>query len=204
MQSVDVIFTIIVLIMSVVVHEVSHGYIANFLGDPTARLQGRLTLNPINHIDPIGSILVPLASYFLGGFVIGWAKPVPFNPYNLRAGKWGPAIVALAGPASNLLLAVIFSVLLRLGLSSSFITAPAANIFSIIITINLILAIFNLIPVPPLDGSKLLFAVLPYQWKAVQDFMERYQLVLIFVLIFFGWRLFLPLVGSLLRLLLLY
>ncbi|HPI24743.1 MAG TPA: site-2 protease family protein, partial [Candidatus Paceibacterota bacterium] len=103
------IFSIIVLVMSVVIHEVSHGYMAYVLGDPTAKLAGRLTLNPIAHIDPFGSIILPLLLSLLpGGIVFGWAKPVPYNPYNLQAGKWGPAYVAAAGPASNILLAVIF------------------------------------------------------------------------------------------------
>ena len=94
----DFLFIIIVLIMSVVVHEVSHGYAALSLGDPTAKYQGRLTLNPISHLDPVGSLLVPLLGYLLGGFVVGWAKPVPFNPYNLRNQRWGEAYVAAAGP----------------------------------------------------------------------------------------------------------
>src|SRR3990172_11913600 len=116
----DFLFIIIILIMSVVIHEVSHGYAALALGDPTAKYQGRLTLNPISHLDPIGSFLVPLLGYFVGGFIIGWAKPVPFNPYNLRNQKWGEALVAIAGPLSNIALALFFGLLIRFGFAYSF------------------------------------------------------------------------------------
>src|SRR3989338_5580912 len=111
----EFIFQIAILIMSVVIHEVSHGYSASMLGDQTARYQGRLTLNPIKHLDFVGSFLVPLSSYFLGGFIFGWAKPVPYNPYNLRPGRWSEAIVASAGPVSNIILAIIFGILLETG-----------------------------------------------------------------------------------------
>src|SRR3989338_3374784 len=111
----DAVFSILILIMSVVVHEVSHCFVANYLGDPTARLQGRLTLNPLPHIDPIGSVLVPLLLFFTNADIMfGWAKPVPVNQYNLR-GKFGEAIVAGAGPLSNIGLALIFGLLIRLG-----------------------------------------------------------------------------------------
>src|SRR4051812_20331887 len=100
-MSLEVVFQIAVLIMSVVIHEVSHGYAASLLGDPTARLEGRLTLNPLKHLEIFGSVIVPLISYYAGGFIFGWAKPVPYNPHNLRPGRWSEAIVALAGPFSN-------------------------------------------------------------------------------------------------------
>lgn len=180
----SIIFSIAVLIMSVVIHEVSHGYAAGFLGDPTAKLAGRLTLNPIKHLDPIGSIFLPALLAIVGGPVFGWAKPVPYNPYNLEAGKWGPAIVAVAGPASNILLALLFGLPLRFGLVSSYIP-EATLLFQIIVFVNLILALFNLIPVPPLDGSKILFAALPYHLRQVEEFMIRYQLILLLALIFF-------------------
>src|SRR5262245_29317731 len=109
----DFLFIIIILIMSVVVHEVSHGFAALALGDPTAKYAGRLTLNPFYHLDPIGSVLVPILGYLSGGIIIGWAKPVPFNPYNLRDARWGEALVALAGPVSNIILAIIFSLIIR-------------------------------------------------------------------------------------------
>ena len=149
-----------IVILSIIFHEVAHGYVANALGDPTARLAGRLTLNPLPHIDPVGSVLVPGILALSGTpFLIGWAKPVPYNPYNLRHGKWGEALVAAAGPATNVLIAVVFAVLLRLG-----IVAPAfLEIALIAIIANLVLAIINLIPIPPLDGSKILKALLPVQ-----------------------------------------
>ena len=105
------IFQILILIFSVVVHEVSHGYAALALGDKTAQDAGRLTLNPLKHLDPFGSIILPSLSYMLGGFIFGWAKPVPYNPYNLKNRKWGPAIVALAGPFANVSLAVVFGLI---------------------------------------------------------------------------------------------
>ena len=176
------IFSIAILIMSVVIHEVSHGYIAYILGDATAKYSGRLTLNPFKHLDPVGSVLVPVITS-LAGFPFGWARPVPYNPYNLKAGKWGPALVALAGPASNLLLAVIFGLVLRffgVGLG-----AGAAQALVTILFVNISLGIFNLLPVAPLDGSKLLFALLPYHLHYIEEFMVRNQFYLVLILIFF-------------------
>lgn len=177
-------FIIIVLIMSVVIHEVSHGYVAEALGDPTPRLQGRLTLNPIKHLDLFGSIILPTLSYFLGGFIFGWAKPVVINPYNLKGGKWGEPMVALAGPVSNLLIAIIFGRLVHyagsLGLSQSFV-----DISLIIVNLNLVLAVFNMIPMPPLDGSKLLFAVLPQAAWKIRAFFDQYGLIVVIILLSF-------------------
>lgn len=183
-MQVEIIFSIIVLIMSVVVHEVSHGAVAGLLGDPTARLASRLTLNPLKHLDPVGSIILPaILALIPGGVIFGWAKPVPYNPYNLKAGKWGPAIVAGAGPFANLLLAVIFSLVLRLGLDS-FLSPATASFVASIVFINLILMLFNLVPVPPLDGSKILFALLPYRLKEIENLLNQYSLILILILIF--------------------
>ena len=166
MQGVDFVFSIAVLIMSVVIHEVSHGYAADSLGDPTARLAGRLTLNPLKHLDPFGSVLLPALTYLFGGFIFGWAKPVPYNPYNLKNQRWGPAVVAGAGPLANILIALIFGLAVRF--FGNFLAAGFVQIALAIIFINLILAIFNLVPIPPLDGSKILFAALPYRWHRVQ------------------------------------
>ncbi|XKT74694.1 MAG: site-2 protease family protein [Patescibacteria group bacterium UBA2163] len=152
---------IVIVILSIIFHEVAHGYIANMLGDPTARLQGRLTLNPIPHIDPVGSVLIPGILLLSGTpFLIGWAKPVPYNPYNLRYGKWGETLVSAAGPAVNILIAALFALLIRLDLITSpvFFQVAVLAIFA-----NIALAIINLIPIPPLDGSKILRAVLPSQ-----------------------------------------
>ena len=180
--------------MSVVVHEVSHGYAANMLGDPTAKYEGRLTLNPIKHLDPVGSVIVPTISYLLGGFIFGWARPVPYNPYNLKPGRWSEAKVALAGPASNIVIALIFGFILRfgdfnLGLDSGFVQITAVIVF-----INILLAIFNLMPIPPLDGSKVLFAIFPTRFFEMRAFFERYGLILILTFIFFAWRFVAPLV----------
>lgn len=197
----EVVFFIIVLVMSVVIHEVSHGWAALFLGDQTAKHAGRLTLNPIPHIDPIGSILVPFALAILSpGFVFGWAKPVPYNPYNLRGGKWGPAIVAVAGPISNLVLAVFFSFLIRFVPLFS-LTTMAGTISAQIVLLNIILAVFNLFPLPPLDGSKILFAILPYRLRQIEEFMVRYQLILIIVLLFSVGGILLPIVANVFSLL---
>ncbi|PIR45138.1 MAG: site-2 protease family protein [Candidatus Vogelbacteria bacterium CG10_big_fil_rev_8_21_14_0_10_51_16] len=184
MQGIDIIFAIAVLIMSVVIHEVSHGYVAYALGDPTAKMAGRLTLNPIRHLDPVGSILVPLVTSIFG-FTFGWAKPVPYNPYNLRVGKWGPAYVAAAGPLSNLLVAIILGLTLRFGL----VDGAAASFLTLIVFINILLAVFNLIPIPPLDGSGVLFALLPYRFQYIENFMRQNFLLLIVLLIFFGGNL---------------
>jgi len=192
-------FIIPILILSVVIHEVSHGLAAERLGDPTARLAGRLTLNPLRHLDPVGSFLVPALSYALGGFILGWAKPVPYNPYNLRWSKWDEAIVAVAGPLSNAVIAIFFGLVLRFTLVNQLINSAFLEIFSYIIFINLILMVFNLIPAPPLDGSKILFAFLSYRNARIREFMESNSLLLVFIAVFFLWRLILPVVFFLFR-----
>ncbi|HSD98804.1 MAG TPA: site-2 protease family protein [Patescibacteria group bacterium] len=162
---IGLIFTLPILLYSAILHEIAHGLIADRLGDPTARLSGRLTLNPIKHIDPFMTILLPLLLIFSGSSVIfGGAKPVPIDPYNLKDGKKDIALVALAGPLTNMILAA-FAALLYHGfffLPSSFFLFPFLNIFlQVTITINLYLAIFNLLPIPPLDGSKVFALILP-------------------------------------------
>ncbi len=187
MDSEIVIFQIIVLIFSVIIHEVSHGAMANHLGDPTAKRMGRLSLNPMKHLDPLGSFVVP---FFLiithAPFVFGWAKPVPFNPYNLRDQKYGQAKVAMAGPMANLLLAFGAGVVLRflpLGLPQ---TMMLGKLLSIVVLINILLAIFNLIPIPPLDGSKILFTFLPARMWKLQRNLEQYGFVILlaFIMLF--------------------
>lgn len=200
-----VVIKIVVLIFSVVIHEVSHGYAALALGDRTAQYSGRLTLNPVSHIDPFGSILLPLMMSLLGGPVFGWAKPVPYNPYNLRNQKWGPAIVGAAGPAANVAIALIFGLLIRFvptlarGAGGQFIE----NFITIAVAItvlNLVLAVFNLIPIPPLDGSKVLFALLPYKWQNIQHVLERYGFFILLIFIFFFAQLLVPVINVLFRL----
>lgn len=197
-------FQIIILIFSVVIHEVSHGYAALALGDKTAQYAGRLTLNPLKHLDPFGSVILPTLSYILGGFIFGWAKPVPYNPYNLKNQSWGPAIVGAAGPGANIALALIFGLLIRFlpslanGLSGAFIL-NFMTIASTIALLNLVLAFFNLVPIPPLDGSKVLFSILPYQWRGLHIFLEQYGLFILLIFIFFFAQWLLPIVLFLFR-----
>lgn len=158
----EIILSLIVLILSVIAHEVAHGYAANSLGDPTARLAGRLTLNPLSHIDLMGSIILPALLIFTHSPILfGWAKPVPYNPYNLRNQRWGEALVAIAGSATNLLLAVIFGIIVRYG-GAVGLDATAISFATTIAFINLFLGLFNLIPFPPLDGFTTLRAILPW------------------------------------------
>jgi len=183
-MQVESFFLIAVIILSVVIHEVSHGYAANFLGDPTARLAGRLTLNPLKHLDLLGSVIIPGLLIMFGGFIFGWAKPVPYNPYNLRAGRSGPAIVAAAGPAANLFLALLFALMLRFAVPAGLLSPITAGVFGSIAIVNIMLAVFNLLPVPPLDGSKILFAVLPWRLRFIEDWFQKYQFVFFFFLLF--------------------
>ncbi len=173
-MQIDLIFGLLILIVSVILHEVAHGYMANWLGDPTARLAGRLTLNPLVHIDPMGSIILPALLVFTHSpLLIGYAKPVPYNPHNLP-GKYDEGLVAGAGPATNILLALLFAALIRFG--GSAITPALLSAFSTIVYINMLLALFNLIPVPPLDGSKVLSAILPGALgRAYESFRIRFE-----------------------------
>lgn len=169
-----VILSLIVLIFSVILHEVAHGVMANNLGDPTARYAGRLTLNPIPHIDLYGSIIIPSFLIFTHSpILLGWAKPVPYNPNNIR-NPYGEALVAAAGPFTNLLLAVVFGVLVRSGVGAG--DAAVLQLLYIIIQTNVMLFLFNLIPIPPLDGSKMVSALLPRSlaWK-YEQFRSRLE-----------------------------
>ena len=194
------IFYIIVLLYSVVIHEVSHGLMADSLGDPTAKNLGRLTLNPLKHLDMFGSVLLPLLLLIARApVIIGYAKPVPYNPNNLSDKKYGPAKVALAGPASNIILALIFGLSLRLA-PDIFTSSLIPELFSFIILLNLVLAIFNLFPIPPLDGHWLLMTFLPARFNGLKVFLYRYSLPLLFVFIIFIFPLIFPLVSVLYRL----
>jgi len=184
------IIIIIIVMFSAIIHEVMHGYAADRLGDPTARYAGRLTLNPIPHLDPIGSILLPLIfALSPGNFFFGWAKPVPYNPYNLtKAPYWGEAIVAGAGPASNLAIALFFALLVR-----SNVFPMAEGLWMSVVFINVSLMLLNLIPIPPLDGSKILSAILPLglrmqydNWRAQLEYNPffGFGLVIAIILLF--------------------
>ncbi len=180
----EYLFLIAILIFSVVIHEVSHGAAANYLGDPTAKYAGRLTLNPISHLDPIGSFLVPLILILTTGMGFGWAKPVPINPYNFKDKKYGSAKVALAGPGSNLVIALVFGLALRF-FPEITVTPDLVLIFSYIIFINILLAIFNLLPIPPLDGSHILFTFLPQRFERLRIFLSQFGIFILIFIIFF-------------------
>ena len=201
-MDVQFIFSLIILLFSVIIHEVAHGYAALSLGDRTAAYAGRLTLNPIKHIDPMGTIVFPLVTLLLpGSFMFGWAKPVPFNPHNLRNKKWGEAIVAAAGPLSNILLALIFGAFIRFYLiPNGLIGGPAGLLSQVIVMINITLAVFNLVPIPPLDGSKIISAVLPRQFMVVREKIERFGFVGVIIFLIFIWQFFAPLIPFLFRL----
>jgi Zn-dependent protease len=175
----ELIFGLIILIVSVILHEVAHGYMADYLGDPTARLAGRLTLNPLPHIDLMGSIIIPIFLALSGSpILLGWAKPVPINPYYLT-GKYDEALTAAAGPATNIFLALLFSIFIRaLGADP---TSPLIGACSVIVLINLSLAFFNLIPIPPIDGSRVLALLLPGSLGRAYDrfriYMERLGII---------------------------
>lgn len=197
----DVIFSIAALIMSVVIHEVSHGYAALALGDPTARYAGRLTLNPLKHLDPIGSVLVPLVlSLIPPHIVFGWAKPVPVNPYNLKNGRWGEVLVSVAGPASNLFLAMVFGLVIRFNGPLGFLPDSFFGIAATVVFVNLLLAVFNLVPIPPLDGSKIMFGLLPERWSNLRNWLEGRAVILFLVFVFFLWQFITPIIAFLFRL----
>lgn len=195
-MEINFIFSIAILIASIIVHEISHGYVALFLGDPTAKYAGRLTLNPLPHIDLFGSIIFPfIFSLLPGSIMFGWAKPVPINPYNLKWGKWGETLVALAGPVSNILIAGIASFFIRLA-SSSVISLSSASVslLTIIVIINIVLAVFNMMPVTPLDGSKVFFNLLPTRFLWIREKIERHGFLFVIIFLFFIWRFIEPII----------
>ena len=187
-----------ILILSIVVHEVAHGYAANSLGDPTARLAGRLTLNPLPHIDLMGSIVIPALLVFTGSpIMFGWAKPVPYNPYNLKNQRFGETLVAVAGSATNILLAIIFGLIVRFGSTplttgGTLFDANTLYLAASIAFINLFLGLFNLIPFPPLDGFTALRTVLPWHLSSTLLRLEQHihgagMVSLILFLLFFSY-----------------
>jgi len=187
-------FLIVILIFSAVLHEVAHGAMAYRLGDPTAKYMGRLTINPLKHLDLFGSIIMPFFLVLLKSPVLfGYAKPVPINPYNFRDQKWGSAKVAFAGRAVNLMVALCFGLISR---TFSFLPAfpgqPAIYVmFSYIVYINILLAVFNLLPIPPLDGSHILFSFLPSGAEEIKIGLSRFGIfILLFIIFFFPHQLF--------------
>lgn len=196
------IFSIIVLIFSVVVHEVAHGYTAYKFGDLTAKYQGRLTFNPIKHIDPLGSIILPfIMSLLPGGLILGWAKPVPINPYNFKNRKIGEFATSFAGPLSNIIIAGFFILLIRfsdtLGLNSVFV-----ELSLVIVMINAVLAFFNLIPIPPLDGYRIVALLLPQHTADKFEYVsQRFGLFIVLFFVLFLWNPIFMLVVSFLEIL---
>lgn len=202
-------FYIVIFLYSVIVHEVMHGFVALKFGDSTAKYAGRLNLNPVKHIDPWGSVVVPLLMYLTFGFPFGWAKPVPYNPYNLRDQKWGPALVALGGPLSNIILALVAVLVARIisiptplkieivrnlndfsNLSTVIAGSVGSIFFALLIMIvfwNVLLAFFNLIPFPPLDSSKIILAIFPIKTETM-ILLENlgFLLLLVFIFVFSG------------------
>jgi len=188
----ELVIIIIIFLFSVVFHELAHGWVAFALGDSTAKRAGRLTLNPLKHLDPIGSVLLPGLLILMkfaggGGFIFGWAKPVPVNPYNFKDQKYGSAKVAAAGPAANLSLALVFGLALRF-LPIIYSVQGLGLIFLYIVQINLILAVFNLLPIPPLDGSHILFTFLREKANNLKMFLVQYGFFLLMIVIFFFFQ----------------
>ncbi len=208
----EIVIQLMAFALALSLHESAHGWMAERLGDPTARWLGRITLNPIKHIDPVGTVLFPLMLAVLGAPIIGWAKPVPFVPRNLRNPRRDPALVGLAGPVSNILLALatVLVLLILKGTMPGFrallvavlsegavgvggVAAPLIYLLFSLAMINVVLAVFNLIPIPPLDGSHLLSALLPPRLRYEYARLERYGMLLLFALLWLG------LLGVLLR-----
>jgi len=204
------------LIFAIVFHEVAHGWVANRLGDPTARDLGRLTLNPIPHIDLIGTIIMPLMLFLLtdGRMLFGYAKPVPINPHNFKDPKKGMALSSLAGPGVNIVMAVICSFLLRVVMAGlegrvpetvwSWFATPVTLMLGYGIIINVVLAVLNMIPIPPLDGSRVVYWLLPDRQAAVYYRLEPYGTFILMALIMLGvlGKIMTPLIRPLLGLLL--
>ncbi|MBC7868989.1 site-2 protease family protein [Candidatus Saccharibacteria bacterium] len=172
---------IVVILLSMTLHEAMHAFTSYWLGDDTAKAQGRLTLNPIKHIDPFLTIILPVTLAIIGAPIFGGAKPVPFNPQNVRWGEWGAALVALAGPLTNLIIAFVsFGIGVVVGISSD---TVGYQVLQTTILVNLGFFIFNMIPLPPLDGSRVLYALAPEFIRRGMETIERYGIVVVFAVI---------------------
>lgn len=193
-------FLYLIIILSAVFHEYAHGFAAFRLGDPTAKNEGRLTLNPLAHLDIFGTVILPLVLLFTSGIFFGWAKPVPYNPYNLRDQRYGSLKVGIAGPSANLLIALILGLFLRLTLTYTEFFFGFSPIFlelvGAIVYVNIFLALFNLLPFPPLDGSKIFADLFPMQWRN----FEKIGFAGIGLAIFLAFFLLPPAAGFLFRL----
>lgn len=178
------------MVFAITVHEVAHGWVANYLGDPTAKSLGRLTLNPIKHIDPIGTVALPLILVYLGGFIFGWAKPVPVTWQNLRSPRRDMAIVAAAGPVANLVMMVLWAILAKIILTIDQTPGPLLQFIlvmcSIGIIINIILMVLNLLPLLPLDGGRVVTSLLPPHLAMLYSRLEPFGLIIILVLLVTG------------------
>lgn len=189
-------------LFAITVHEAAHGWMAHRLGDGTAKMLGRVTLNPLKHIDPVGTLIVPLATFLLTGFLFGWAKPVPINGRNLRHQRRDLALIALAGPGANLLMAVLWGLIAQLGLvfwdSSQWFALPLIYMGAAGVFINVLLMVLNLFPLVPLDGGRILSAVLPPAWSVGFSRIEPYGLILLLILLVTGLlsALLLPVVAA--------
>ncbi|HVN26125.1 MAG TPA: site-2 protease family protein [Candidatus Paceibacterota bacterium] len=198
------IFEFIVLIFSAVLHEVAHGYVAQRLGDDTAERAGRLTLNPLKHLDPIGSVLMPVFLYLASGgsFFFAAAKPVPYNPNNLKDPRTGGALIAVAGPLTNFALALVFGLIVRV-LTYTTVSPLFITLLALVCYVNILLGVFNLVPIPPLDGSRVLFAALPQTPATARAAyaLERYGFFIVLIFVFFGFQLLVPIMTGIFSLL---
>ncbi len=195
MDVVGVIIVLCVIVFSMVLHELSHGGVAYLLGDETAKVDGRLTLNPLKHLDPFMSLILPLLSFLVGGVVFGGAKPVPVNPHKLKGREWGMALVAIAGPLTNFVLAFGSFLILELG----GVNTGNGILYTVLlemVLVNLGFGVFNLIPIPPLDGSRVLYALMPDGVREFMNKMETFGIYIIYILIVVGGGLFSSYIGG--------
>lgn len=189
----SLIYLLVALVLSITLHEFMHAWVSNYLGDQTAKHQGRLTLNPGAHIDPFMTLILPVALILAHSPVVfGAARPVPFNPWAVRFGKWGAALVAVAGPLTNLALAIFFALWLRVFNLPSW----AVEFLVRIIEVNVAFFIFNLIPFPPLDGSRVLYAAAPLAVRQVMDRIERAGILVVIIMLFFLFPIILPFIAA--------